>query len=63
MAIKLLAINGKSNERVVKYIVDTEDEKNNIPVGDKVFGTEVEVVASGKSYRMNSSLEWIEKEA
>lgn len=62
MAIKLLAINGKPNERVVKYIVDTEDEKNNIPAGDKVFGTEVEVVASGKTYRMNSSLEWIEKE-
>lgn len=27
MAIKLLTINGKPNERVVKYIVDTEDEK------------------------------------
>lgn len=60
MAIKLLAINEKPNERVVKYIVDTEDEKNNIPTGDKVFGTEVEVVASGKTYRMGSDLSWTE---
>lgn len=62
MAIKLLTINGKPNERIVKYIVDTEDEKNSIPIEDKVFGTEVEVVASGKTYRINSALEWVERE-
>lgn len=60
MAIKLLAINKRPNERIVKYIVDTEDEKNNIPAGDKVFGTEVEVIASGKTYRMGSDLSWTE---
>jgi len=60
MAIKLLGVNGEANERIVKYIVDTEDEKNDIPAGDKVFGTEVEVVASGKSYRMGSDLIWVE---
>ena len=62
MAIKLLAVNDVENERMLKYIVDTEDEKNNIPDENKIQGTEVLVIKNGKTYRMNSVLEWIEKE-
>ena len=62
MAIKLLTVNGIENERIVKYIVDIEDEKNNIPNKDKIQGTEILVIENGKTYRMNSNLEWIEKE-
>ena len=62
MAIKLLTVNGVENERIVKYMVDTEDEKDNIPNEDKTQGTEVIVIEGGKTYRLNSSLEWIEKE-
>lgn len=61
MAIKLLGVNGEANERIIKYMVDTENEKDSVPDEDKVFGAEVYVIASGKTYRMNSSLEWIEK--
>lgn len=62
MAIKLLAVNDVENERMLKYIVDIETEKNDIPDSDKVQGTEIFVVQGGKTYRMNSNLEWVEKE-
>lgn len=62
MAIKLLSVNGIENSRIVKYIVDTEDEKDNIPEEDKVQGTEVLVIEGNVSYRMNSNNEWVEKE-
>lgn len=62
MAIKLLSVNGIENSRIVKYIVDTEDEKDNIPEEDKVQGTEVLVIEGNVSYRMNSNGEWVEKE-
>lgn len=62
MAIKLLAINGVENERILKYMVDIEDEKNDIPDENKIQGTEVLVIENGKTYRMNSNLEWVEKE-
>lgn len=62
MSIKLLSVNGIENIRAAEYIVDTEDEKDNIPDEDKVQGTKVFVVENSKSYKMNSSLEWIEKE-
>lgn len=62
MAIKLLAVNDVENERMFKYIVDTEDEKDNIPDENKIHGTEILVIKNGKTYRMNSVLEWIEKE-
>lgn len=62
MAIKLLAVNNVENERIVKYMVDTEDEKDNIPNEDKTQGTEVLIIENGKTYRMNSNIEWIEKE-
>ena len=62
MAIKLLSVNGIENSRIVKYIVDTEDEKDNIPEEDKVQGTEVLVIEGNANYRMNSDGEWIEKE-
>ena len=62
MAIKLLSVNGIENSRIVKYIVDTEDEKDNIPEEDKVQGTEVLVIEGNTNYRMNSDGEWIEKE-
>lgn len=61
MAIKLLGVNGEANERIIKYIVDTENEKDSVPDEDKVFGTEVAVIESGKSYKMNSTGNWIEK--
>lgn len=62
MAIKLLSVNGIENSRIVKYIVDTEDEKDNIPEEDKVQGTEVLVIEGNIGYRMNSNGEWVEKE-
>ena len=62
MAIKLLSVNGIENSRIVKYIVDTEDEKDNIPEEDKVQGTEVLVIEGNVSYRMNSNGEWVEQE-
>ena len=62
MAIKLLTVNGVENERIVKYIVDIETEKNDIPDSDKVQGTEIFVIEGGKTYKMNSNTEWIEKE-
>lgn len=62
MSIKLLSVNGIENIRVAEYIVDTEDEKDNIPDEDKVQGTKVFVVEGGNTYRMNSNLEWVEKE-
>lgn len=62
MAIKLLAVNGVKNERILKYMVDIEDEKNDIPDENKIQGTEVLVIENGKTYRMNSNLEWVEKE-
>ena len=61
MAIKLLGVNGVKSEVVKKYIIDIEDEKDSVPTEDKVQGTEVYVIASGKVYRMNSNSEWIEK--
>ncbi len=60
MAIKLLGVNGEANERIIKYIVDTEDEKDSVLDEDKVFGTEVFVIESGKRYRMDSDLIWVE---
>ena len=62
MAIKLLSVNGIENSHIVKYIVDTEDEKDNIPAEDKVQGTEVLVIEGNINYRMNSNGEWVEKE-
>lgn len=62
MAIKLLSVNGIENSRIVKYIVDTENEKDNIPEEDKVQGVEVLVIEGYVSYRMNSNGEWVEKE-
>ena len=62
MAIKLLSVNGIENSRIVKYIVDTEDEKDNIPEEDKVQGTEVLVIEENVNYRMNSDGEWVKKE-
>lgn len=61
MAIKLSKVNGINNNRDLIYIVDEENEKNNIPDQDKVQGTEVIVVEDGKTYKMNSSGEWIQK--
>lgn len=62
MAIKLLSVNGIENSRIVKYIVDTENEKDNIPEEDKVQGAEVLVIEGNNSYRMNSNGEWVKKE-
>ena len=62
MAIKLLAVNDVENEGLSKYIVDTENEKNNIPIKDLTFGTKCFVVESGIEYVLNSVLEWVEKE-
>lgn len=61
MAIQLLSINDVYNIKISKYIVDTDDELNSIPIQDKTPGTEVLVIETGKTYRLNSSLEWIEK--
>ena len=60
MAIKLLTVNDRYDCREASYIVDIEDEKNQIPVADQVFGTKVYVIETKKRYRMNSNNEWIE---
>ena len=60
MAIKLLSVNGIENSRIMKYIVDIEDEKDNIPEEDKVQGTEVLVIEGGKRYRLDYNLQWVE---
>ena len=36
--------------------------ENDIPDENKIQGTEILVIENGKTYRMNSDLEWIEKE-
>ena len=61
MAIKLSEVNGVSNSTNLKYVADEESEKNNIPAEDKIQGTEDLVIESGKTYRMNSSGEWVQK--
>lgn len=61
MAIKLSEVNGVSNSTNLKYVADEESEKNDIPAEDKIQGTEVLVIESGKTYRMNSSGEWVQK--
>ena len=61
MAVKLSEVNGISNSTNLKYVADEESEKNDIPVEDKIQGTEVLVIESGKTYRMNSSGEWVQK--
>ena len=61
MAIQLLSINDIYNIKISKYIIDTDDELNSIPVQDKTPGTEVLVIETGKTYKLNSSLEWIEQ--
>ena len=61
MAVKLSEINGISNSTNLKYVADEESEKNDIPAEDKIQGTEVLVIESGKSYKMNSNGEWIQK--
>ena len=61
MAIKLLSVNGIENSKVAEYIVDLESEKDNVPVEDKVFGTRCFVGESGKRYRLDSGLNWIEE--
>ena len=60
MAVKLLTVNDRYDCREADYIVDIEDEKNQIPVADQVFGTKVYVIETKKRYRMNSNNEWIE---
>lgn len=59
MAVKLLTVNNVYNIREAQYIVDEENEKDSIPAEDKVQGTLVVVIKSGKKYRMNSSGQWI----
>ena len=61
MAVKLSEVNGVSNSTNLKYVADEESEKNDIPAEDKIQGTEVLVIESGKTYRMNSSGEWVQK--
>ena len=61
MAVKLSEVNGISNSTNLKYVADEESEKNDIPAEDKIQGTEVLVIESGKTYRMNSSGEWVQK--
>lgn len=61
MAIKLSEVNGVSNSTNLKYVADEESEKNDIPAEDKIQGTEVLVIESGKTYKMNSNGEWILK--
>lgn len=60
MAVKLLTVNNVYNIREAQYIVDEENEKDSIPAEDKVQGTLVVVIKSGKKYRMNSSGAWIQ---
>ena len=61
MAIKLLSVNGISNSKVAEYIVDLESEKDNVPIDDKIFGTRCFVCESGKRYRLDSGLNWVEE--
>ena len=61
MTVELLSVNDIKNIRIAEYIVDTEIEKDSVPIEDKVFGTKCYVVESGKNYRLNSDLEWVEE--
>lgn len=61
MAIKLLSVNGVDNSKVAEYIVDLESEKDNVPIDDKIFGTRCFVCESGKRYRLDSGLNWVEE--
>ena len=60
MAIKLMSVNGVNNENIAEFIVDTEDEKSQIPAEYMVQGTEAQVIEGGKRYRLDCDLDWTE---
>lgn len=60
MAIKLMSVNGVNNENIAEFIVDTEDEKSQIPAEYMIQGTEAQVIEGGKRYRLDCNLQWVE---
>ena len=60
MAIKLMSVNGVNNENIAEFIVDTEDEKSQIPAEYMIQGTEAQVIEGGKRYRLDCNLDWTE---
>ncbi|MBR4155367.1 MAG: hypothetical protein IKU01_01510 [Bacteroidales bacterium] len=57
MAVKLMSVNGVSNCRQAKYIVDSENDIYDIPEEDLVMGTEIYIIESGQTIFVGSEIE------